>query len=219
MIEKKLELTKEQEDIIKEVGTVGAGYATTALGKMTGKEVKMKVTGAAITSMEEISDMIKTMEDTIFSAYTPILGIISGSMMIITPRTSGYMLIDMIEGKPLGTTKYLDRMGESALEETQNIIGNAYLTALNDFMGITLIPSIPRVASIYRGDIHALVLSALRTSAAAAAAGGEGSVLTINTEFTVEKVNGMFILVVSLESVEPMVKAIKERIGGGALKK
>jgi len=202
----KFELTEEQEDVIKEVGTIGAGHATTALSKMTGKEVKMTVTSATVIPIDEISKVIETVEETIFSAYSPILGVITGSMMIITPRTSGYMLIDMIEGKPPGTTRFMDEMAESTLKETQNIIGNAYLSALNDFMGITLIPSIPRMTSIFKGDIDAIIMSAIKKPIE--------HVLTINTNFSVEKVKGVFILVLALESIDPMMKAIKERIGG-----
>ena len=217
MVEK-FELTEEQEDILKEVGSVGAGHATVALSKMTGGEVKMTVTSASILPISEISKIVESVEETIFSAYSPLLGVVTGSMMIITPRTSGHMLIDMVLGNPPETTHYLDEMGESALKETQNIIGNAYLTALNDFMGVTLIPKVPRVASIFRDDVDAIVRSGIKASAAAAAA-GEGSVLAINTEFSVEKVEGMFILVVALESIDPMIKAIKDRIGGTGGKK
>lgn len=206
MVEK-FEITNEQENIIKEVGTVGAGNATIALSKLTGRDVKMKVTTAAITSPEEVSKMITTVEDTIFSAYAPILGIVSGGMMILTPGTSSYILIDMIEKLPVGTTKALDRMGESALEETQNIIGNAYLSALNNFIGVTLIPAVPRVSSIYKDDVDALIRNSINTIT--------DHVLAISTDFSVENVNGVFILLIAMESLDPIIKAMKERIGGG----
>ena len=209
MIEK-LILTNEQEKIIKNVGKIGAENATIALSKLTGREVTLKVTDAQTISIDEIPSMIEMVEDTIFSAYTPILGILSGSMMILTPRTSGYMLIDMLNGNPPNTTKYLDRMGESALEETQNIIGNAYLNAMNDFMGTMLIPAVPRVASIYKNDVNALIRSRIETST--------DYVITIKTDFIIENVKGVFVLLLAIESLDPMMKALTERIGGGIMK-
>ena len=148
----KIELTKEEEDIIKMVGNVGGGNAAIALSKLTGANISLEVVSASLTNVEKLSRSIESLNEPFTMSYSPLSGTLIGNIVVMMPTTSACLLVDRVEKKKARTTKILDETQNSMVGETFNIVGNAYLTALNDFMGITLFPFIAKIVTVSRAE-------------------------------------------------------------------
>lgn len=219
-MKEKIGLTKEEENIIKMVGNVGAGNAAIALSKLTNANISMDVVSASLAEVEALPKKIETLNEPFIMSYSPLSGTLTGNITVMMPLSSAHLLVDMVEGKTPGATSALDEKQESMIGETFNIVGNAYLTALNDFMGITLFPFIAKIVSapraegvdsIVKGGVSSLLLGDFGEKPRYA--------LIITTDLsTQQKLMGKFILTVALESIKPMMKQIKEMLGGGAIK-
>jgi len=215
--EKKYEITENEKKILQMVGTVGAGNAAIALSRMTGTNVSMNVTSTALTKIEDSSKLVEPPAEAYILFYSPLLGISPGNILVIMPTENAILLVDMLAKREHGTTKFLDEMGESMTKETINILGNAYLTALNDFLGITLFPTIPKikVISLHRGeDIDTLVRGGLATVVRGDIGEEARHVLAINAELIMnEKLMGTLILIVGFKTVGSMLKTVREMLG------
>jgi chemotaxis protein CheC len=95
-------------------------------------------------------------------------------------------------------------MEESSIRETGNILTSAYLTALSDFMGLMLVPSVPTLLSGPLTDVLASVSADFDEA--------RDVVICVDTAFRIEKapevLRGAFLLLPDTASVEAIFDAI-----------
>ncbi|MGB9826172.1 MAG: chemotaxis protein CheC, partial [Desulfofundulus sp.] len=113
-----------------------------------------------------------------------------------------YTLLDIILGRPLGTTSTLDELEQSALQETGNILTGAYLNSLNAFTQLGFRPTVPALAADMAGAVLDYVLAEFGQVA--------DQVLLIETEFRAEgqEVTGYFFLVPEPPSLDVIFRAL-----------
>jgi chemotaxis protein CheC len=81
------------------------------------------------------------------------MGDLTGRTLVIFPEPSARMLCDILLRRPEGTTTAFGEMEQSGIKEVGNILVSAYLTALSDFMGMMLVPSVPSLVVDQSGAI------------------------------------------------------------------
>jgi chemotaxis protein CheY-P-specific phosphatase CheC len=85
----------------------------------------------------------------------------TGTIVAYIPLDAAKELVDILLKKPIGTTKNFESIDNSALIETLNIIGNAYLTAITQMMNDNFICSPP--SQIGSSSIDSVISSLTRT--------------------------------------------------------
>jgi len=204
MDKQELKLTEAQIDALKEVGNIGAGHAATALSQLIKKKIMISVPEVKVIGLHEIPNLIGNSQSLVAGIVMNVLGDITAKILLLLTREGALSLADMLLQKKPGTTKVLSEMANSAIKETGNILSGAYMNALNEFLGLLLLPSVPNLVF----DVAGAILSAVSE-------GFEGissKILSIETEFseTNEKViKGYLLLIPDIPSVKVILDAIK----------
>lgn len=176
-------MSAQRVDALKKVANIGAGHAATALSLMTGARIMIDVPTVNVAPLEELIPGIADSDSQIVSVLMDMHGSLTGHTLLALPLATGRRLADLMlrrERRPGGT---LDLLEESALKEAGNILGGAYLTALSEFLGMTLLPSPPRLTV---GTTQAVMDEHRRQASAAAAA------CCVETEFSFEEIGERF---------------------------
>jgi chemotaxis protein CheC len=196
-------LSAERMDALKEVANIGAGHAATALSMMTGARIMIDVPTVNVAPLEELIPGIADANSQIVSVMMDMHGSLQGHTLLALPLITGRRLADLMlrrERRPGGA---LDMLEESALKEAGNILGGAYMTALSEFLSMTLLPSPPRLTV---GTTHDVMDEHRKQASNAAAA------CCVETEFTFEEIGerfrGFFLLLPDAASFDAIFRAV-----------
>ena len=191
-----------QFDVLKEIGNIGAGNATTALAKMLNTKVDMKVPKVALLGFQELPEMIGGAENIVVGILLTLDGDINGMMMFVVEEESACRMLNILMGTNLESSQGFTEMESSALNEIGNIITGAYLSSLASLTNMKIISSIPYMSIDMAGAI---------LSVPAIEFGKIGDkALLIQTEFGEKdtSVNGFFILIPSLASYNVILSSL-----------
>lgn len=190
-----------QFDVLKEIGNIGAGNATTALSTMINSKVDMNVPKVDLLDLKELPDMLGGAEEIVVGILITLEGEINGMMMFMMDQVSACRIVNILMGKTSLLEEFTE-MEYSALREIGNIIAGAYLSSLSTLTGIKINASIPYMSIDMAGAI---------LSVPAIEFGKVGDkALIIETQFTKDDsdVNGYFILIPTLESYDVILKSL-----------
>ncbi len=189
-------------DILKEIGNIGAGNATTALAQLLNSKVDMKVPKVALLEFSEVGAAMGGEEQLMAGIYQLVEGDITGSIMFLLEEKSAITLISKLMGTPeVDNVSEFGDMEMSALKEIGNIITGSYLSSLSTLCNLKIISSIPAISIDMCGSI---------LSVPAIEFGEVGDkMLLIQTEFSDDlKLDGFFILVPDLESYDKILSSL-----------
>ena len=139
-------VTTEYYDVLKELGNIGAGNATTALAQMLQSKVDMKVPQVRLLNFNEVGEVMGGEEQIVVGIYLAVEGDITGSIMFILEQQAGRTLVEKIMGVQ-ATGDSFSEMEISALSEIGNIITGAYLNSLAQMTNLKMLPSVPSSSS------------------------------------------------------------------------
>lgn len=194
------EMSNEYFDVLKELGNIGAGNATTALAQLMQTKVDMSVPRVQLLEFKELGEAMGGEELVMAGIYLAIEGDINGSIMFLLEKRAAKHLV----GKLIGMESEGDDFTEmefSALKEVGNIITGAYLNSLSSITNLMIQPSVPDLTVDMAGAI-------ISVPAIEFAALGD-RMLMIQTQFFDEMVlDGFFILIPDLDSYAKMLAAL-----------
>ncbi len=194
------EMSNEYFDVLRELGNIGAGNATTALAQMMQCKVDMAVPKVQLLEFRELGEAMVGEETVMAGIYLGIEGDIKGSIMFLLEKKAAKHLV----GKLMGMESEGDEFTEmefSALKEVGNIITGSYLNSLSSITNLAIYPSVPDLTVDMAGAI-------LSVPAIEFAALGD-RMLMIQTQFFDEMVlDGYFILIPDLDSYGRMLAAL-----------
>ena len=194
-------ISQEYFDVLKELGNIGAGNATTALAQMLQCKVDMKVPQVQLLEFKNVGAMIGGEEHLMTGIYLGVDGDITGSIMFMMEQeTAKHLVSKMMMGMESGGDRF-NEMELSALKEVGNIITGSYLNSLSDLTRLTIYPTIPSIATDMAGAI---------LSVPAIEFGIYGDkILLIQTQFSDEvDLNGYFILVPDANSYTKILASL-----------
>jgi chemotaxis protein CheC len=198
-------LSAERVDALKEVANIGAGHAATALSLMTGARIMIDVPTINVAPLDELIPGIADEGSQVVSVLMDMHGSLKGHTLLALPLATGRRLADLMlrrERRP--GSEMLDLLEESALKEAGNILGGAYMTALSEFLGMTLLPSPPRLSI---GTTEMVMEEHRREASSAAAA------CCVETEFNFEEIGekfrGFFLLLPDAVSFDLIFAAVR----------
>ncbi len=188
-------------DVLREIGNIGAGNATTALAQMLNTKVDMHVPKVDLLDFSQVGEAMGGEEQIMAGIYLVVEGDISGSIMFLLEKSSARALVAKLMGTEIDKDSDFDEMELSALKEIGNIITGSYLSSLSTLTNLKIISSPPDVAIDMCGAI--LSVPAIEFGAVG------DKMLLIATEFTDDvKLEGYFILVPDLESYDKILSSL-----------
>lgn len=194
------EMSQEYFDILREIGNIGAGNATTALAQMLQCKVDMSVPKVGLLEFKEVGAAMGGEEQIMAGIYLGVEGDITGSIMFLLEKNSARFLVSKLMGMEMEGEEFSE-MEFSALKEVGNIITAAYLNSLSSLTGLRIQPSVPDLTVDMAGAI--LSVPAIEFGALG------DKMLLIQTQFFDEMVlDGYFILVPNLDSYGKILSAL-----------
>ncbi len=195
------EVNEMYVDVLREIGNIGAGNATTAIASMLQLKINMNVPKVQLLTFQELGSVVCAEDETIVGIYLEVQGDIDGSMMFVMQLDSAHYLVNRLMGRDTEYKEPFDEMDMSALKEIGNIIAGSYLNALSSMTQLTIVPSVPYTAI----DMAAAILS---VPAIQFGKIGDNALL-IETEFGDDMmINGYFILLPELDSYEKILSSL-----------
>lgn len=193
-----------QLDVLREIGNIGVGNATTALAQLLSIRIDMDVPTVRLLSFPELGSAIGSEEEEIVGVYLEVSGEINGSIMFLMKKEPAKYLIH----KLIFDESMLSKEGEcftemelSALKEIGNIITGSYLNAISTLTSLKASPSIPAIAV----DMAAAILSVPATHFGQY----DDHALLIQTKLESDKdFYGYFILLPEMESYEKILNSL-----------
>lgn len=189
-------------DVLKEIGNIGAGNATTALSQMIQTKVDMEVPVVKLLPLEELPDLVGGAENILTGILFHLDGDVEGMIMFVADRGAAVNVLNLLFQTSDRTEENLSDLDMSALNEIGNIIVGAYLSSLSGLTGLTINTTVPSVAIDMAGAI--LSVPAIEFGML-----GDNALL-IQSCFKDEqiKVNGYFILIPTMESYKKIMKSL-----------
>lgn len=198
-------LEDSQFDVLKEIGNIGAGNATTALATMLNIKVDMSVPNVALLPFDNISSFIGSEEQTVVGILLEIQGDIDGMMMFLFDMKSAHHLVNSLMMRDVHQDESgmadFSEMEMSALNEIGNIVSGSYLSALSGLTGMKMVSSVPALSIDMLGAL---------LSVPAIEFGKYGDkLLMIQSEFGEDDfVTGYFLLIPELESYDKILTSL-----------
>ena len=198
------DLSTIQYDVLKELGNIGAGNATTALAQLINKKVQIGVPQVRLLEFNEISSVTGSEENVMAGILIMLSGEINGMMMFLMYPEVARSMINVLMCDNSDSTDFND-IEISAVMEVGNIIAGAYLRSLSELTGLTIDVSVPMLQIDMAGAI--LSVPAIEFSKIG------DKVLLIETEFDDENdkkdtITGYYILVPELDSYEKILESL-----------
>ena len=144
-------------DVLREVCNVGAGHAATALSQLIGKKIDLEVPKVVLEEIGKVPEIAGGAESLVAGLFFQILGDARGNIFMIFPDRSARTIVSLMTGAR-GEVDMTDEMNISAMKEVGNILSSAFLSAISQLSGLSLIPSVPGYAYDMAGSILDSVL-------------------------------------------------------------
>lgn len=194
-----------RRDGLREVATIGAGHAATALSQLTDRRIMISVPHVRRLHVGDVPPMLTAFGDHVAVVTMRMLGDLTGRSMLVFGERDASHLCDLILRRPTGPARVLGEMEQSGLREVGNILCSAYLNALSNLMSMMLMPSVP---SLTIGPTESVIAETIPPDDRTAEL-----VFCVDTAFRTEEysepLTGAFLLMPDPPSVRAILEAIR----------
>ena len=198
-------LNKMQLDVLREIGSIGAGNAATALAQMINGKIDMTIPEIELMDFNEVTEFVGGADSYVIGIYKTAKGPAPANLLFLISADRACTLLDLLMARPPNTSKpeTLDEIDLSAIVEIGNIISSTYLTALSSFTGLEFISSLPTMAMDMAGAVIDSVLALFGEI--------EDQVLLLEAQFRKdgEDLVGNFFLLPNIGSLEIILAALE----------
>lgn len=192
------DITADQYDVLKEIGNIGLGNATTALSQMLNRKIDMRMPKVELVDLSHIADRFGGEETPVLGILMTLAGDIYGMMMFVMGESSARQLADLLLGKESSAVSF-DHMDLSALKEIGHIITGAYLTAISTLTGLKIESSVPAVSYDMAGAV--LSVPAIEFGKL----GDKALIMDSSFDNTEDAMDGYFVMLPDMESYNKMM--------------
>ncbi len=191
-----MQLTDFEKDALKEICNMGASHAANSLSHMVNKRIMISIPEVMLTEPKDVY-----LEG--IGVYLIAKGELSFALLLIFSKKNALNLADILLGKELGTTKELDEMDISAIQEVGNILASHFVNTFSDFLEFKIYISPPKVV-IDSNFNEVLQLFESKNI----------KLLLMNTSFIEydNKVNGSLIVLSNAKTLEQIFDVISNKI-------
>ena len=201
-------ITSLHLDVLNEIGNIGAAHAATALSKLLNKKIDMRVPKVEMISFNDMMEYAGGAENVVVGIFLRLEGEVEGSMFFILPIEQANQFIRRLIGDDSFnfSDHHISEIGLSAMQEMGNILSGSYLSALSDFTGLKIYPTVPGLSVDMFGAIISIGLIEISQVS--------DQVIVINTSIFEDgmedskELKGHFLLLPDPNSFETIFKAL-----------
>jgi chemotaxis protein CheC len=133
-------------DALQEIATIGCGQAITALGRLMRRRIEMDVPEAWIgRAAGAIADFLGALGQDLVAVGVRLEGLLSGHLVLALPERDAERLATAL-GYAVAGARGWGELAESAVMESGNIVGSAFVSAIARMIGAKLLLSVPTLA-------------------------------------------------------------------------
>ncbi len=198
-----MELTERQRDVLTEVFNIGVGRAASSLSDLVQTEVKLQIPEIAIISQEDIPKQLQEISDRSLSLVEQKFQCsFSGKAALIFPTDDAAKLVSVLSGEEIGSPG-LDSVKEGTITEVGNIIINALLGSISNFLDETMEFTLPLYQEAHVNEIKPIDEVEARHVT-----------IVCKTRFDVEdlRIEGHFMMYINVTAVDRLMSIIDKRI-------
>ena len=194
-----------QLDALKEISSIGAGNASTALSQFLNKKVEMAPPGISILTAHDAPIPIPSTVPVMAMVALEAIAEVSGYIVVVFELKNALFLIDSLMGKSPGSTtqQSLSEIEISAFKEVASVMAASFLRVTGDMIGITLRMSTPYFSIGTHAEIRDFIVShSLKDTS---------STLCLNSELyiiDVTKLQGFLLFIPFADSVSILLKLL-----------
>lgn len=142
-----------QLDVLTEIGTIGAGNATTSLSVLLNSKLSMKIPKVSFMDFDDFVESIGGAENVIAGVMSNITGEIEGFVLFAMDIRDAHRLVNRLRGIELSKEEMFTDIDLSAVKEIGNILISSYLSSIETLTGISIRPSNPMMSIDMAGAI------------------------------------------------------------------
>ena len=133
-------------DALQELASIGCGQALSALGRLLDRRIDMDVTEAWVGQRPgAIADFLGALGMDLVAVAVRLEGLLDGQLVLALAEPDAGRLAAGL-GYPVRAEEPWGQLAESALMESGNIVGSAFVSAIARLVNRTLLLSVPRLA-------------------------------------------------------------------------
>ena len=187
-------------DVLKEIGNIGAGNATTALASMLQCRIDMAVPEVKLIEVDDLAESLGGKERVMTAIFLEVEGDITGDIIFLLEQGSAGFLVSKLMGMEVDSNNFTE-MELSCIKEISNIIAGSYLNSLSTLTNLKIYPSIPH---LQMDMVDKILHSPVRKQTS-----DEEQILFIQTEFTDDiQLGGYFVMIPDTESYGKILGAL-----------
>ncbi len=155
-------LTSLKLDVLKEIGNIGAGNATTALSVMLQTKLEIETPIVKILEFNDIADMVGGADAIVAAVLTRFTGEVSGMTLFIMEMEEAKNMVSVMLNKTYSEDFVeFDHMEKSALKEVGNILMSSYISSISTLTGLEVRSNPPGICVDMAGAVLSLPISVL----------------------------------------------------------
>ncbi len=194
------EISAKYMDVLKEIGNIGAGNATTSLAQMLQCRIDMAVPEVRLIEVDELAESLGGANRIMTAIFLDVEGDITGEIIFLLEQGSAGFLVSKLMGMEVDVNA-LGEMELSCIKEISNIIAGSYLNSLSTLTNLKIYPSVPH---IQLDEVESILHSPLRHKD-----DGNEQILFIQTEFKDDiQLGGYFVMIPDTESYGKVLGAL-----------
>ncbi|MBQ9983209.1 MAG: chemotaxis protein CheC [Lachnospiraceae bacterium] len=156
------ELTSMKLDVLREIGNIGAGNATTALSVMLNSNLRMESPVVKVLDFDGIPELVGGADAIVAAVLTRFSGEVSGMMLFILEIEEAKNLAGTMLGKTYPEKfEGFDHMDKSALKEVGNILMSSYINSIGTLTNLKFRTEPPAICVDMAGSVMSLPISQL----------------------------------------------------------
>ncbi len=132
------------QDVLKEIGSIGSGHATIALSSMLHEKVDVEMPRLHTTPPHLVPRIYKEHDTVVAAIFMQLRGKLDCDIMLIFEAEEAKK-IGTLMAKDAAENEADEEMAASAIEEIGAIMICSFLNAMANFTGIELVPTPPRL--------------------------------------------------------------------------
>lgn len=199
-------LSDYEFDALKEVANIGSGNASIALSSIFKKKVNLSIPNLQVVNISNMSNEFNKQEGIVVGVFSRIQEGMDGNVFMFLPTTSALKFVAALKNEDLGTKQVLSHEDEDMLKKISSVLYSAYITGIANFFEQKILFSPPNVISTPGNTLLDSILVRMDK---------KENILIIDVTFEIEGVSikGDFTLVLTMNSLSPMLLKIKQKSG------
>ena len=197
------ELNSMKLDVLREIGNIGSGNATTALSVMLNSNLRMEMPVVKVLEFNEIPDLVGGADTIVAAVLTHFKGEMNGMTLFILEMEEAKNLLSAMLGKDYADDfNDFDHMDKSTLKEVGNILMSSYISSFSTLTNFKLRTEPPAICVDMAAAVLSMPISELGQI--------DDKALIIDSRFLDNErpINGFFMFVSDEESFNRIFEAL-----------